>query len=152
EKKERETLYKRLQDGRPYLLKAQEEEKHFTVSIDTAEKHLEDLKNTRVDTSVLLALEAWYQGDENMQHHITELEAQIQTNRDEIAKIEEVFEKQTLAIDEWEADLMQQETDINNRFASLKQEDTHLKVQAKLSEFAHNLMEGHHCPISRALD
>lgn len=152
EKKERETLYKRLQDGRPYLLKAQDEEKHVMVSIDTAEKRLEELKNTRVDTSVLLALEAWYQGDENMQHHITELETQIQKNGHELAQIAAVFEKQTLAIDKWEADLMQKETDLNNRFASLQQEETHLKVQAKLSEFADNLIEGQPCPLCGALD
>src|SRR5690606_1589553 len=100
----------------------------------------------------LLALEAWYQGDENMQHHITELEAQIQKNRHELAQIAEVFEKQTLAIDEWEADLMQKETDLNNRFASLQQEETHLKVQAKLSEFADNLIEGQPCTLCGALD
>src|SRR5690606_32179671 len=95
-------------------------------------KRLEELKNTRVDTSVLLALEAWYQGDENMQHHITELEAQMQKNRHELAQIAEVFEKKTLAIDVWEADLMQKETDLNNRFASLQQEENHVKEQENI--------------------
>src|SRR5690606_12104884 len=135
-KKQQEALHKRLQDGKPYLLQAQEEEKKLLSSIESEEKRLDELKNTRVDTSVLLALEAWYQTDENIHSSINELKTQIQQLRNELTQTTKVFEAHSIAIDDWESALLQQEAELNTAFNSLQQEETHLKVQAKLSEFA----------------
>src|SRR5690606_39038941 len=151
-KKQQEALHKRLQDGKPYLLQAQEEEKKLLSSIESEEKRLDELKNTRVDTSVLLALEAWYQTDENIHSSINELKTQIQQLRNELTQTTKVFEAHSIAIDDWESALLQQEAELNTAFNSLQQEETHLKVQAKLSEFADNLADGQPCPLCGALD
>lgn len=151
-KKQQEALNKRLQDGKPYLLQAQEEEKELSASIENEEKRLDELKNTRVDTSVLLALEAWYQTNDNTHSGINELKTQIQRLQNEIVQTTKAFEEQSIPIDNWESALFQQETDLNTEFTSLQQEETHLKVQAKLSEFADNLADGQPCPLCGALD
>lgn len=151
-KKQQEILHKRLQDGKPYLLQAQEKEKELSASIENEEKRLDELKNTRVDTSVLLALEAWYQTNDNTNSSINELKTQIQQLQSEIAQTTKVFDEQSIPIDNWEPAFLQQETDLNTEFTSLQQEETHLKVQAKLSEFAANLADGQPCPLCGALD
>src|SRR5690606_2325622 len=151
-KKQQEALQKRLQDGKPYLIDAQEDEKKLSASIENEEKRLDELKNTRVDTSVLLALEAWYQTSDNTHSSINELKTQIQQLQNEIAQTTKYFEEQSLTIDNWEPALQQQETDLNIELTSLQQEETHLKVQAKLSEFADNLADGQPCPLCGALD
>ncbi len=151
-KKQQEALHKRLQDGKPYLLQAQEEEKKLLSSIESEEKRLDELKNTRVDTSVLLALEAWYQTNDNTHSSINELKTQIQRLQNEIVQTTKAFEEQSIPMDNWESALFQQETDLNTEFTSLQQEETHLKVQAKLSEFADNLADGQPCPLCGALD
>ncbi|HLT88330.1 MAG TPA: SMC family ATPase [Sphingobacterium sp.] len=151
-KKQQEILHKRLQDGKPYLLQAQEKEKELSASIENEEKRLDELKNTRVDTSVLLALEAWYQTNDNTNSSINELKTQIQQLQSEIAQTTKVFDEQSIPIDNWEPAFLQQETDLNTEFTSLQQEETHLKVQAKLSEFADNLADGQPCPLCGALD
>jgi len=151
-KKQQEALHKRLQDGKPYLIDAQEDEKKLSASIENEEKRLDELKNTRVDTSVLLALEAWYQTSDNTHSSINELKTQIQQLQNEIAQTTKYFEEQSITIDNWEPALQQQETDLNIELTSLQQEETHLKVQAKLSEFADNLANGQPCPLCGALD
>src|SRR5690606_38177803 len=151
-KEEQKLLNKRIEDGKPYLIQAQEVEKTLSSSIEKEEKRIEELKNTRVDTSVLLALEAWYQTDDNISENIAALKRQIQQLQNEIAETTKIFEEQALPIDDWEALLHQQETDLNMAFTALQQEETHLKVQGKLSEFADNLVDGQPCPLCGALD
>lgn len=151
-KEEQKLLNKRIEDGKPYLIQAQEVEKTLSSSIEKEEKRIEELKNTRVDTSVLLALEAWYQTDDNISENIAALKQQIQQLQNEIAETTKIFKEQALPIDDWEALLHQQETDLNMAFTALQQEETHLKVQAKLSEFADNLVDGQPCPLCGALD
>src|SRR5690606_15150571 len=101
---------------------------------------------------VLLALEAWYQTNDNTNSSINELKTQIQQLQSEIAQTTKVFDEQSIPIDNWEPAFLQQETDLNTEFTSLQQEETHLKVQAKLSEFADNLADGQPCPLCGALD
>lgn len=149
---EQKVLHKRIEDGRPYLIQAREVEKTLSSSIEQEEKRIEELKNTRVDTSVLLALEAWYQTDSNINMSITELKQQIKQLQNEISGTTKIFEEQAMSIDHWETSLLQQETDLNTAFTVLQQEETQLKVQAKLSEFADNLIDGQPCPLCGALD
>ncbi|PRD55925.1 AAA family ATPase [Sphingobacterium gobiense] len=151
-KKQQEKLSKRLQDGKPHLLQAQDDEKKLLASIESEEKRLDELKNARVDTSVLLALESWYQTDDNISSAITELKVQRQQLQNELIQTAKIFEEQSTSIDDWESVLLQQETKLNAELTSLQQEETHLKVQAKLSEFAGSLAEGQPCPLCGALD
>ncbi|NGM65184.1 AAA family ATPase [Sphingobacterium sp. SGR-19] len=151
-KTQQEKLSKRLQDGKPYLLQAQDEEKKLLASIESEEKRLDELKNTRVDTSVLLTLESWYQTDDNIGSAIVELKAQRQQLQNELIQTTKIFEEQSTSIDDWESVLLQQETKLNAELTSLQREETHLKVQAKLSEFAGSLAEGQPCPLCGALD
>src|SRR5690606_4711359 len=83
---------------------------------------------------------------------IKELKTQIQQLQDESTQATKVFEEQAIAFDDWESTLLQQETELNAEFTSLQQEETHLKVQAKLSEFADNLADGQPCPLCGALE
>lgn len=151
-KEQKKIFNKRIQDGKPYLVQAQEEEKSLSSSIEKEENKIEELKNTRVDTSVLLAMEAWHQTNDNTSTSINELKQHIQQLQKEIQETAKAFEKQALPIDNWEASLLGQETNLNNEFTTLQQEETQLKVQAKLSEFVDNLVDGQPCPLCGALD
>ncbi|PRD47514.1 AAA family ATPase [Sphingobacterium haloxyli] len=150
-KKQQEKLNKRLQDGKPHLVDAQEGERKLSASIENEDKRLDELKNTRVDTSVLLALESWYQTDNNINAAIAELKTHEQQLQNELSQTAKIFDDRSTSIDKWEADLLQQETNLNSELASLQQEETHLQVQAKLSEFADNLADGQPCPLCGAL-
>jgi len=151
-REQQHALNKRIQDGKPYLEGAQAEEKQLTTAIEQEEKRLDELKNTRVDTSVLLALEGWYQTQENTASGASDLKAQIRQLQNELTQTAQVFEAQLLDIDNWESILLQQETDLNSTLSSLQQEETQLKVQAKLSEFSDNLTDGQPCPLCGALE
>ena len=150
--KKRLLLQKRLQDGRPYLIKAQEEESEVITAIQQEEKRLDELKNTRVDTSVLLALEAWYQNNDNTRQALLEMTKQLEQLTSDMHAARHVFEEQDISIDNWESVLLQRETELTGQFSSLQQEETHLKVQAKLSDFANNLIDGQACPLCGALE
>ncbi|TYP97220.1 exonuclease SbcC [Sphingobacterium allocomposti] len=146
------SLNKRIADGQPHLLRVQEEEKKLLEAIGAKESELESLKNSKIDTSILLALESWYQTDEHLSAQIEQLGKQADLLRGELAEIASIFDTQGLAIDAWEALLLDQEDQWNTALIELQHEETQLQVQTKLAAFAHDLVEGQACPLCGSLD
>lgn len=151
-KRQQETLQQRIQSGKPHLFQVLEEEKRISDQIEAEEKQLEELKSIQIDTSVLLALETWYQTDDNNTNKINELAAQIRELETEISQAAAIFHEQSLTITEWEPTILQREADLNKALTVLQHEETVLQVEAKLSEFANNLSHGQACPLCGSLE
>lgn len=141
----------RLHNGRPHLDKAQMEASTLTVEIATQEALLEDLQQSKMDTSMLLELENWYQQEENMLKNGRSLSEKINVLQEEISAIETAFEQQGLSVNSWETELDEQDSAMRSAQQAVHQQETQLKVQLKLSEFAHNLHEGEACPLCGSL-
>lgn len=143
---------KRYNDGKPFLEKEQERTQAIQKELLEKEAELEALKNNKVDTAALLALETWYQSQENFRQQIKDLEKQTELYHTDIEEINKSFQKQNLSAENWEAELALQEKTTENKLLQLQEAETHLQVQLKLAEFSSNLEDGHSCPLCGSLD
>ena len=142
---------KRLLEGQPHLDEAQNEEQNLSIELEKKEKELEDLKANKLDTAVLLNIEAWYQQDDNYNKKCQDLTEQLQRLSQEKIEIEQEFQKQDLTINSWESKIIERESKLNEQRNELRHDETYLQVQAKLAEFADNLSDGSPCPLCGAL-
>lgn len=145
-------LSKRLEDGKPFLVSAQEDERLLTESIQIEEAKLDDLKHRKVDTSSLLALESWYQQQENYQAKLDELKTRQSSTDDEITASKKIFQQKNIPFENWESIFQRNEAEWNRDLTHLQHDETQLKVQSKLKEFADNLEAGTPCPLCGAID
>ncbi|WP_437917794.1 AAA family ATPase [Sphingobacterium sp. LRF_L2] len=152
QQEQKKLLNKRLSDGQPHIQKVEKEEQDLILEIRTKESILDDLKNKKIDTTALLALETWYQQNDQLTIKFSELITQRSLFEKESAKAAEEFDRRQVALENWESILQQSETDWNTHLLSLQTELTQLKVNVKLSDFAENLVDGDPCPLCGALD
>ncbi|WDF70115.1 SMC family ATPase [Sphingobacterium oryzagri] len=149
---QKKILSKRLEDGKPHLLKAQEEERLLNEQVKQAEERLEELRHKKVDTTALLALESWYQQQDNFSSKLQELHARKSSLSDEIDRTKQTFQQLNVSVDGWEQTCKQTEIEWNQQLLQLQQEETQLKVQSKLKEFAESLENGIPCPLCGAIE
>ncbi len=149
---QKKILSKRLEDGKPHLLKAQEEERLLNEQVKQAEERLEELRHRKVDTTALLALESWYQQQDNFSSKLQELHARKSSLTDEIDRTKQTFQQLNVSVEGWEQTCKQTEIEWNQQLLQLQQEETQLKVQSKLKEFAESLENGVPCPLCGAIE
>lgn len=149
---QKQVLCKRLEDGKPFLESEVKKEKELQDVITEKESQIEALKNNKVDTGALLAMESWYQTDDNLSLQLQEATTNISRLEQEITDIQHVFSEADLAVENWEQVLGAQENQLNQELHSLQNEITQLQVQVKLSEFADNLQEGEPCPLCGSVE
>ncbi|SJN45319.1 AAA family ATPase [Sphingobacterium sp. JB170] len=146
------TNVKRLNEGKPHLEDAHKEELEILNDVGKKEKELEDLKANKLDTTILLNLESWYQQNDNYQKKQQELSEQLHKLTKEKSEINEEFRRQGFTLDTWEAKIDEHEKALEEKRNHLRHDETHLRVQAKLVEFADNLSSGTPCPLCGALE
>lgn len=142
----------RLMKGDPIVLKAKNTEEAIVNKLSDLEKQLETLKSDKIDTTQLIAMENWYQRKENIQQQYKQVQQQLHTLHAQID--EEIQLMSSLGYEEsnWEAILNQALESIDQEALKLREQETLLKVQAKLVNFANDLQHGQPCPLCGALD
>ncbi|MFD2968679.1 SbcC/MukB-like Walker B domain-containing protein [Sphingobacterium bambusae] len=152
QQEQKKTVSKRIEDGKPHLIKVQENERILLESIRENEEKLDTLKHKKVDTAILLALEGWYQTQDTLLGKIADIKQQVAVLEADIAVEAGRFTSKNLGIDTWEEQLRQLEVQYQRQLLDLQKEETQLQVQAKLSEFADNLSDGQPCPLCGSLE
>ncbi|TDS12243.1 SbcC/MukB-like Walker B domain-containing protein [Sphingobacterium paludis] len=152
QQEQKNMISKRIEDGKPHLESVQLAETTLKNNILDLESKLDSLKHKKVDTGVLLALESWYQTADTLMEKLNDISAQKDAVTIEISRIQKTFKEHGTVVNTWEQDLKQTEDKWNEQLLELQKEETHVKVQAKLSEFADNLVNGQPCPLCGSLD
>lgn len=150
-KKEKE-LETRLIKGTPFVERTKEAEHTLMKKLEETEEKLENLKSEKVDTSQLIEMEKWYhRKDTIVQQHgqsyrlLEQLSADIELEQSQINKL-------GYTEDNWEQMIGNELKLIENEFNKLREQETQLQVQARLSSFATDLQPGMPCPLCGALD
>lgn len=149
---EKNILEKRINDGKPFLTKVQQEEKALLDRINEQENKLELLKAKKTDTSVLLALENWYQNNDLLQQQAQELATQELALNKDIDTLQAEFNTANLTLENWEQKLQENEQKWLKQQLHLLEEQTQLKVNEKLAEFSDSLQSGEACPLCGSKD
>ncbi|MCY4780560.1 AAA family ATPase [Sphingobacterium sp. UT-1RO-CII-1] len=149
---EKNILEKRISDGKPFLEKVKQEEKTLLDRINEQENKLELLKAKKTDTTVLLALENWYQNNDLLQQQAQELAAQELALNKDINTLLAEFNTANLTLENWEQKLQESEQKWLKQQLQLLEEQTQLKVNEKLAEFSDSLQSGEACPLCGSKD
>jgi len=152
QQEQKKMVSKRIEDGKPHLIKVQENERVLLESVLENEEKLDTLKHKKVDTAILLALEGWYQTQDMISEKIADIKQQIEVLESDIVLAAGRFTSKNLSIDNWEQQLRQLEVQYQKQLLDLQKEETQLQVQAKLAEFAENLTDGKPCPLCGSLE
>ncbi|WP_149526199.1 SbcC/MukB-like Walker B domain-containing protein [Sphingobacterium hotanense] len=151
DKKEIE-LQHRLTKGDPIVIKAKATEDIVTNKLAELEKQLEILKAEKIDTTQLIDMEKWYQRKESIQQQEKQLQDQLQAAQAQIAEELSIITSAGYLESNWEQMLSNELNLIEQQMLKQRDQETHLKVQARLAGFANDLQNGLPCPLCGALD
>lgn len=141
-----------LQKGEPIIIKSRADNKQVADEILQAEEQLAQMKEQRSDTTQLMDIEAWYLGKDNIQHQLDTHTKEAETLQSEIEEIRKAFQAEGLAPEHWEEQLSAKNKKFAQQLQELTEAETHLRVQIRLGDFAHNLRDGEPCPLCGALE
>lgn len=116
------------------------------------EKDIATLVQQQMSTVDLVDLESWYKTQSDLQHRVVALEvkrAEQQKNRPSLSAFIEPF---GLQMDHLEDQLLTQTSKIAQERKQLEAKRNELEVKRQLSQYAHNLTDGHECPLCGSLE
>ncbi len=150
-KKEKE-LETRLIKGTPFVERTKESEVVLNQKLEEAEERLAELKSEKIDTSQLIEMEKWYHLKDSLLQKVGQVQDEIQQLTQEITEEQSQYHKHGYTEDNWGQMIGNELKLIENNFNKLRDQETQLQVQAKLSQFATDLLPGMPCPLCGALD
>ena len=151
ERKELE-LQNRLAKGAPFVERSKESELNLAKKLEQAEINLENLKSEKVDTSQLIEMEKWYQRKDTLKQQLDAADKEISQYQTELEADIKIFNQAGYTEDNWGQMIQNELLLIEEKYGKLREQETHLQVQAQLSRFATDLQPGSPCPLCGALD
>lgn len=141
-----------LEKGKPIITKAKAEGQALREKVNQAEQGLETLKQQRFDTRQLMEIETWYVTRDNMAGQLSQLSTQLENSKQEVEQLKKKYETYGYTWQDWPEKVARESEKLDHDAENLKNEQTHLRVQVKLGEFAQELRDNDPCPLCGALD
>ncbi|MBE8719125.1 AAA family ATPase [Sphingobacterium pedocola] len=142
----------RLDKGQPIVKETKEREALLINNLEEEENKLEILKNRRMDTSELLAIENWYQAKDTLEKLKKELQGKFELNQSQIHELENQFIDAKLDIVNWEQQLYSAIQRCQQKLSELAKEESDWRLKQELSQYVQNLHDGENCPLCGSLD
>ncbi|NLN33751.1 MAG: SMC family ATPase [Flavobacteriaceae bacterium] len=142
----------RLAKGKKVVEQKKKEENKLKESQNMIKKSIEDFKKSRMDAEFLMNISAWYQKKESLQIDSNKKQKALQEFQEKIKSLD--AELKTLKIKP-ETYLSDIELERNNSEAlktQIHEREAQLKVQQKLGEFAHTLVDGQPCLLCGSME
>src|SRR5690606_27191949 len=109
-------------------------------------------KAEKIDTTQLIDMEKWYQRKESIQQQEKQLQEQLQAAQAQIAEELSIITSAGYLESNWEQMLSNELNLIEQQMLKQRDQETHLKVQARLAEFANDVQNRLPCLLCGALD
>ena len=137
----------RMEKGTPILENILNEEQQLTNQLTSTEEELDKLKNNRINTSELLAIEDWFRSTDQFEQKIVEHKKRKQVTQDEILGYKQKIKDTGLNEDNWQDDLQQKQSDLEVQKQLLSDKESALRLKQELSQYILNLHDGEPCPL-----
>ncbi|TJZ62844.1 SMC family ATPase [Sphingobacterium olei] len=142
----------RLDKGQPIVKKTKEQEALLINNLEEEENKLEILKNRRMNTSELLAIENWYQAKDTLEKLKKELQGKFELNQSQIYELENQFIDAKLDVVHWEQQLYSNIQRCQQKLSELAKEESDWRLKQELSQYVQNLHDGENCPLCGSLE
>lgn len=147
------TLIKERQaKGMAFVGAAEEQVNLLKVQQKQLQEQLTELKANRPDAGLLLELEKWWGQKENLDQRLTDEALKLGEWQKTMEGQEQVLKQEDINRLSYISDFEQQVRAAEDKLNVLRQQESQLKVQAQLAQYAHTLQDGVPCPLCGALE
>lgn len=147
------TLIKERQaKGMAFVSAAEEQVNLLKVQQKQLQEQLTELKANRPDAGLLLELEKWWGQKENLDQRLADEALKLGEWQKTVEGQEQVLKQEDINRLSYISDFEQQVRETEDQLNVLRQQESQLKVQAQLAQYAHTLQDGVPCPLCGALE
>ncbi|MDM1415536.1 AAA family ATPase [Myroides odoratimimus] len=144
----KEALLERFHKGKSFVVDAEKALEGSKLALAQKEIELNTAKTARVDTTMLMAIEAWFgqqsfihKGIQDVQQHMNALQTELQ-----------IVEKDILGlklkdINHWEQEIEKYRNHFEQEINTIEVELRNHRVAQQLAQYANELHEGQPCPL-----
>lgn len=145
-------LQKRIERGTPIIEQTRQKEKELTVTLQQKELQLEAAKNSRIQTQELIAVESWYQKQDQLQKEIQDIQAKSLQQNEEVTAYRSKLQTLNLSETNWQQIIQTKIKDVATQSAHLKERENALLIKQELSHYVLQLHDGSPCPLCGSLE
>lgn len=148
----RNEIVLRIENGTPILKETKAKEINLSNDLLKAEEQLEQLKNKQVNTTDLLAIEAWYLTMDEITRQEENTKTQLTNLQGEILALQEKFNSHHVDLNTWQNSLQAKKEQLDEYQKSLQEKEASLRLKQELSKYILSLHDGEACPLCGSTD
>lgn len=133
--------------GNDFLIEQMQTAEALLKDIEQQESAIEQLKSSRINSSELLAIDSWYQRNEQLDQDLKEEYERITNFKLQIEELKNQFVVNGYTQSEWQQQIENKFEGLEQRDVILKQRDSDIRLKQELSHYIHSLHDGEPCPL-----
>lgn len=133
--------------GNEFLNEQKQIAETLLKDIEQQESAIEQLKSSRINSSELLAIDSWYQRNEQLVQDLKEEHERITNFKSQIEELKNQFVVNGYTQSEWQQQIEDKFEGMQQRDTALKQRDSDIRLKQELSHYIHSLHDGEPCPL-----
>lgn len=137
----------RIKKGLDYLSEQKKLQQNLLTTIEQQEQEIENIKLSKINSADLMAIDSWYQKNEQLAKDVEEEQSRIISIQAQIAELQSKFTAFGYDESSWEQALTQDLQNITDQEIQLRQKEGDLRLKQELSHYIHNLHDGEPCPL-----
>ncbi|MFZ4860690.1 AAA family ATPase [Sphingobacterium sp. Mn56C] len=148
----RTELESRIEKGSPIITQTAAREQQLNADLNNEEQQLAKLKDEQVNIAELLAIERWYQINDQYKKQSADIEHKLQTLEMELESHRLKFSEQELSPNNWQQALQHKFTAFDNAKLLWSKKESEVRLKQELSHYISNLKHGDPCPLCGAME
>lgn len=145
-------IKERQRKGMAFVSAAEEQVNLLKVQQKELQEQLAALRTNRPDAGLLLELEKWWGQQEHLDQRLAEEAVKLREWQEALERQEQVLKDEGISRLSYIDDFERQVREAEDKLTLLRQQESQLKVQAQLAQYAHTLQDGVPCPLCGALE
>ena len=137
----------RILKGNEFLTTQKQADEDLNAEINTLELDIEKIKTSRINSADLLAIDSWYQKNEQFNKDLEEEKQHIAELHIHIDELKNKFAFYGFKESEWQNEIDHKFEAIAAKTKTLQEQESNLRLQQELSQYIHNLHDGEPCPL-----
>lgn len=144
----KQVLLERFQKGKSYVIEAEKSLEVSREKVKGLEVTLNQLKEKRIDTTILMAIDAWFNQHTLISTSIEGVQQTMQTLNEDIQAVDKDIQRLKLRdVNQWEQEIEQYRNQFEQEVGRIEGELRNHRVAQQLAQYASELHPGQPCPL-----